>query len=552
MSHKKNILLIMFTIVMTLTLVYPHYALAGDGELINVSGFDNTGGGNPTETDHTGNNSPGGSSGPGDPNAIPSGGFDCGDGVKAFCSVRKGSSSWSKVYADVYDMQGNKIGNVLNINTDFLAGTYVGLDVYESKGYNSWASYSITAKKYYYKCTKEQRGSCKLYSTCHGTNGPFPCSPCKEYNTYTDEYTSLTGCGPTWQSELITEDASACSAAVANCASKAVPARISLSPSYSVAYKDSNDINASASGDKYYTAATINSTTGRNCSESYSAGNPSTRTGTCKFTYNREKTCINVKTGKVRYIGKNEQCDSNVEYAITSNGKYWKYFIPLNTKSSDGFSFAMYASNNTQSAGLCKNIIDKYDHYADLIVDANRNPLPRVTKGMSKSQINAIKTSAKKIVSNGCKYQTTATIPVAQRFYNEINNGNNFNGFNFYYKPIDINDPFPNGLTNTSIWYDWLKASKKDPDLTKSYKDVTYIAQITDTNDIREYTKVNPYTSWNNMYVSGTSSFIENAGVVNRYVARNSYYKLGCGPTNEKSTDDKGIPNPFYQQECGK
>ena len=121
-------------------------------------------------------------------------------------------------------------------------------------------------------------------------------------------------------------------------------------------------------------------------------------------------------------------------------------------------------------------------------------------------------------------------------------------------KPIDINEPFPNGLNNISLWYDWDKSKKKEPDISKSYNEITYYANTSGNEEkIRKYNNQNdkdsrkkdhPYASWEEMNINGTSQFIKNQGIVASNAKPNSFYNLGCGP---KNTNVKDV---FAQPEC--
>ena len=165
----------------------------------------------------------------------------------------------------------------------------------------------------------------------------------------------------------------------------------------------------------------------------------------------------------------------------------------------------------------------------------------------------------------GCTFEIDVTIPVIQRFYNELREDTEtvfegFKGFNFYYKPIDINEPFPNGLNNTSIWYEWNK-DKNNPNISKSYEQLTYYANTSQNeNEIRKYNnqkeydndkKDYPYASWEGknendteggMNKDGTSNFIDNKDIVTRRTE--DFYNLGCGPKNTN------VNNIFTQPEC--
>jgi len=467
------------------------------------------------------------------------------------CKINRYFKVWSNVDVNLYDMYGNKLGTGVNeMITPRLAGTYIGVQVEENKGYESWATYTYTAKKKVHTC-RPYYWDPNLNCNKWGKN-------CKGGYAYGAEYKNDCGCfgmsddlGYEWQSYPGDEGA---------CAAQATPYTIHMTsePSYDITYRDSNDIDTQSpsSSDRYNTMGT--KTQGQ-CNNESDLGTK-TNSMDCSFKYEREKTCINVKTGQVAYVAYSEPCLED-EYEITQetadNGKkYWKYFIPLNANSTDGFKVSLVAKGN-QIGVLCKQYIDKYPHYQSLIVDINGNPL------------SSNPTEAKLEVESGCKYQTEITIPVIQKFYNEQDNGINFKGFNFYYKPIDINNPFPNGLNETSLWHDWNEDVNKAPDISESYEEITYYANTAGNEEkIREYNnkkeqdenkKDYPYTSWKGkndedidggMNINGTSNFIKNQGIVISYVTTESFYPLGCGPWNEFQNKEDGSKNYFYQPEC--
>ena len=457
---------------------------------------------------------------------------------KSSCQIYRSFGGGSKVHIDMYDMYGQEIKGLLPGEEAYeappiLAGTYIGLNIYEEKNYWSTASYSYSAQKKVYTCAPYVWNFC-AYTGCDD-NEYGCCGAWVEGPTYTQD------CGCGGGAVIKSIDWKPYGGNAGACAAQAVPYSINMSSesSYDIVYKDSNDIDTkSKSNDRYNT---ISSNTQGECKTENGIRSNSME---CEFEYNREKVCINVKTGQVAYVGSNDECledEYEVSQGTSEDGKtYWKYFIPLNTNSKNGFPIIL-ASKGSHPGILCKNLIDKYSDYNDRIV------------ALDYSELSTNSKIAKEEVAKGCRYKIEIDIPVKQRFYNELENGINFNGFNFYYKPIDINNPFPNGINETSLWYEWNK-NKKDPDLTKSYNKVTYVAQINDVNQIREYTKDNPYTNWYTMYVNGTSTYIENGGVITRYVNRDSYYPLGCGPSNENEYTDasKKVKNVFYQKECSK
>lgn len=502
------------------------------------------------------------------------------------CTWYNSTSEWSKVYASAYDTNGNRINDILNIQeslnnqnlNNLLAGRFIGLNIYEKKGYTTTVKYEVTSTIPAYTCSYCAEWKCVEPSIEDSNSnhiepsiedskfhivGPLSnkmsnnntiqiklqnCT-CVNYGSST-VYSSSACSGEI--TETNSDSRTPTSEEISWCKNLANPADKTLSSSYQVSYKDSNDINATDSNDKYYTAATVTGTgTCEHNSPTYTVVSSTkemstgeiTKTGNCTFTYNREKTCINVKNGKVRYVTDDTNCNED-EYEISSNKNYWNYFIPLNTKSSEGFSFTMNSSGSIVDSKICENIIEKYQ--------TDRGYMKRITPINSTFTTNEGLVSAKAKVANGCYYQTYITIPVEQKFYNEINNGTAFKGFNFYYKPIDINNPFPNDVGTTSLWNDWSNSGKDNPDLTESYSEITYEAINISVSKVRNYNENNTYTSWENMTYRGISNFIENEGIVTRITDKNNIYVLGCGPANENQYLDeaKTIKNPLYQKEC--
>ena len=262
------------------------------------------------------------------------------------------------------------------------------------------------------------------------------------------------------------------------------------------------------------------------------------------YEYNQKQVCINAKTADVTYgrectseelkVNNEQVYDKYLNRTIT----YWHYFIPLNTKSNSNYSLEIIENENSfLSVEECLNAMETKKNYQDYIVPANDNyTFIGDYKKYANKDLSADYKTLK--TSNGCNLSMKINFPISQEFYNETAEYK-FKGFNFYYKPIDIHNPFPNGIDNTSVWYNWSKNGKKKPDLTKSYDEITYIAQISNVKSIRDYTKNNPYTSWDNMYINGTSSFVEKQGVIKRLVDRNSFYNLGCGPSNSDWSECK-------------
>ena len=127
-----------------------------------------------------------------------------------------------------------------------------------------------------------------------------------------------------------------------------------------------------------------------------------------------------------------------------------------------------------------------------------------------------------------------------------MNNNSKIRGYGYFYRQIDINNPFPNGLSATSIWNGLIDTTNnvikitdkndenkiiKKYNLSDSFKEKSYSIYNINSSAIRNYNhqERNFYTSWEDMDVDGTSTFIND--YLTRYNSRD-YYKLGCGPAN--------------------
>lgn len=268
---------------------------------------------------------------------------------------------------------------------------------------------------------------------------------------------------------------------------------------------------------------------------------------TRNYEYREQKVCMNVKNAKVTYGRDCNENEINIpNKTINGNITYWHYFIPLNTKSgTKNFYLEIVGNvNRPLSVEECKDVIKRYpDNYPDIIIP-NLNG--------DKFYLSKTKKQNEKIITDnkGCYFANTIYIPTVQKFYNEVNVDDTIKikGFNFYYKPIPTNlsnsdkvaqKVFPNGVGDNSIWKDWYNKTKNEqkvsPDLTN--QSVTYIANINNNiHTIRNHNIQYPYTTWEKMSISGASSFITNNKDVFT-VQDDNYYKLGCGPANDDTTD---------------
>lgn len=282
------------------------------------------------------------------------------------------------------------------------------------------------------------------------------------------------------------------------------------------------------------------------------------------------KVCMNLKTSQVSYGRDCKTSEGEIQIEtgtvtdtyLNNKVNYWHYFIPLNTTSDSVFTLDIVKNENRKfSISECKQFMSTNNEYINYIVpiDLNNNNGTFVGDYNRYTDKNLSLDNKKLQTGGGCYISTKITFPIVQEFYNEKTTTKNgettkqIKGFNFYYKPIDIENPFPNGILSTSIWHGWDKLKNKTPDVAKSFEQVTYIASEIDSNAVRSYTKNNPYTSWKNMKLDGTSKYIDNAGIIKRNT-KNNIYALGCGPANENEYLDnaKKVKNQRYIKGCDK
>lgn len=277
--------------------------------------------------------------------------------------------------------------------------------------------------------------------------------------------------------------------------------------------------------------------------DDYSSGSSSGQVWV-EYFHSPSKVCINMKTAEVTY---NDECVPNSDKGIVllkngtvydkylkTNMTYWHYFVPLNIKSSTKFPLRLEKNDDRiLSAEECRYVMQNYIDYINYIIPSTSSGLSVYKGDYAKSGTKSVDWNKAKL---GCYSKATINFPITQKFYNEeqSNDKTIFKGFAFYYRPININNPFPNGIANDSLWKEWESSNKKDPDLTKSFSSITYFATNINANSVRTYNKEHPYTSWSEMNLNGTSSYINSSSIIKRNnVSTKSFYNLGCGPSNK-------------------
>ena len=472
------------------------------------------------------------------------------DGYEYICSYKYKIKIRDYTTLNIYDKENSEINtSSLSPTVNVLAGTSVGVYIHETKTI-SWEEPQVTVKKtppptYYCGGTytgKEQ--NCTVDKNCNDgilnrgnlLNFITPrkslyriggeCIVCIGIKKCSDFGLSVCDSKPGCSKKKVEGDAttttddpwfSTCKEAADEAAKKS--AKRNMGASYSLILQNANDIKSSTG------LVTISGTGG--CS----GENPIN----CSYNYEPSKVCMNPKTANVTYkTGSGASCGSD-DFTIPNDGSpsHWHYFVPLNAKSTDTFVLTLGANGNSanKTVNQCTTFIDLYDDYRDWMVRKNGAILTGDSKGDDKNTVKA---------DGGCKAASNVRIGVDQKFYHEEGNKTKIiEGYELFYRPIDISNPFPNGLSSDSYWKGLISGTKiqttnasgvtKKYDLRDSFKEITYSIYNIPANDIRRYNRNNYYTSWQGMSNDGTSRFVSS---YNMRKGKADYYKLGCGPAN--------------------
>lgn len=83
------------------------------------------------------------------------------------------------------------------------------------------------------------------------------------------------------------------------------------------------------------------------------------------------------------------------------------------------------------------------------------------------------------------------------------------NGYNFVYRPIDINNPFPNRNPGFN-WFDWWKSDINKARLKNTYNKIEYISGLgnNDIGSIKTYNKSHNYLYWDDFDDNNRSDFV--------------------------------------------
>ena len=87
------------------------------------------------------------------------------------------------------------------------------------------------------------------------------------------------------------------------------------------------------------------------------------------------------------------------------------------------------------------------------------------------------------------------------------------NKYAFIYRPIDLNNPFPNRNAGVN-WYSWYEEPANKNRLESSYDEVEYQMKLDNqkVNDIKRYNNLHSYLDWYGISDSGKSNFVRDYG----------------------------------------
>lgn len=502
------------------------------------------------------------------------------------CSFQYKVNVSRKITINIYDSKGKWLNETKLMPDDsvkFPAGTAIGLDIYE-ESWLSWKIKDIKVTRSGYECiSRTQMRNKHFYSKSYCGGSIWYYSDWKNYSsptiikTVSEEKNCKTGNSAIWNGDCITatwntaknktmrqyrthyyinpvtnEETDEYKSECEKIAYEKVEKEIEKKKysSYAVEYYDPNDIEKAKAG---ITPVTIKGEKDK-CKNIVVDKTSANNLEFCKFNYNLDKTCINRITGKVTY---NKDCDTNKEIAVEPTGSAKTvYFSPINSKSTDEFRLLLNTgqSNQILTKGQCDYIKkNNKKSWENLIVGPNDEML-------NEENYNIIVKEPKIKGDTACKIKTSIAFPLEQKFYNEEKNHGyaSLKGYGMYFRQIDIDNPFPNGINNSTYWKELyrtdgsikVKVDKKDILISKKlvtgFSPPSYISKITTSDAIKTITDYNDktsYTSWGNqddriidtnkMYWDGHSGFISTHPKIIERNSKTKFYKLGCGPINK-------------------
>lgn len=206
----------------------------------------------------------------------------------------------------------------------------------------------------------------------------------------------------------------------------------------------------------------------------------------------------------------------NKKCTASTNGKdYYKTEITVSCVFTFPEPKLHYNGTVTYTSGGNININNKYytpiKYSGDYVLEANIAGMNRITDS---SALNDSKEQGKAWTGiwedtfEDCKVNLYPLL---------IKDGKN----NFIYRPIDLNNPFPNNRTPGINWYDWISVPANEERLKNTYSDSNneeYEAKLDNNaiNNIKNYNKNHNYLDWSNIGTDEKSSFITENNYVDR------------------------------------
>ena len=300
------------------------------------------------------------------------------------------------------------------------------------------------------------------------------------------------------------------------------------SGNYSINATDSNDPN------KFYSIDMDSSSedSGLNCN-----GNNTSCSITRTIKYSAKNVCMNLKNGNVNYGRECNESEVKIaDYEDKKGDKYFHYYVPLAITSDSKNVMISISNDNVYSVKVCSQTIDKDKSYLDFII-------PNSGKDGNSNAFNGNPENDKMLVEQGggCKAAININIPVAQKFFKEAKTDDGkltLSDHNFYYRKININNPFPRGVESYSLWKDWYNKNYQGgsyknnaqgkPNIKSSFKSITYVSTPSQVNN--SYGISTGYMDWKKMTLKGLNEYINNGLVATRNITTDKIYSLGMGP----------------------
>lgn len=159
--------------------------------------------------------------------------------------------------------------------------------------------------------------------------------------------------------------------------------------------------------------------------------------------------------------------------------------------------------NYTSSFGINNKYYTSLDMNGNYDLTVTINGMDRITETAAKSDSQkqgVMWTGTWKDSIDGCEINVYRIIPPS-----------GIPKYNFIYRPIDVNNPFPD--RNAGInWYDWYSIRNNKDRLNNTYSnnpEYSVIINNTTMTEIKEYNKGHNYLEWDSIDTNGNSSFVD-------------------------------------------